>query len=627
MTDYAACMMPDRAPLMMAAQTFSQTPAPRRRFRASLQDRLWRLAAFAPGVAMTGLLLMGFVDWFGSGGVTALETVALFLIGATFIWVSLSVSSVLVGLLRLTLAPVRLLKNRAGREAQDVAILVPVYNESPASVFGNIQATLKELAQLGGRDSYSAFILSDSFDPLTCAQEEAAFMALRAQAPHNVRLYYRRRLKNTDKKVGNISDWLENWGGAYEAMVVLDADSLMSGAAIRHLTRALANDPDAGLIQSFPMVIGAETLFGRIQQFSNTIYGWLLAEGLSVWSQREGNYWGHNAIIRTRAFAESARLPHLRGRGGQSKLILSHDFVEAGMLRRAGWAVRFLPNTGGSYEEAPQTLIDYALRDRRWCQGNLQHLRLLGARGFHPITRFHLLQGAVAFLLSPAWLALIVIWAVIGMSGPDSPYYFSVVNPLHPIWPEATAQGNGWSYLAFIYGMLLVPKVTGMLALATSRQVRAAYGGLGRFSCSVLFEIVCSILYAPVLMVQQTIAVVRAIFGIGGAWTPQSRNINGYSWGMTLRFHALETALGLVLSYGILSGALSYWLVPIAISLVIAVPLSKFSAIRVSQGRISALRLDTPHSLKEPRIMAAAKVERARLQAALDQAPVATAAE
>ncbi|WP_371224858.1 glucans biosynthesis glucosyltransferase MdoH [Roseovarius sp. 2305UL8-3] len=626
MSAYTTCMMPDRAPLEMAAQDFADRPTPRRRFRASLSDRLWRFAAFAPAVAVTIMLILGFVEWFRSGGVTALETSAIALIGVTFIWVSLSVSTVIVGLLRLAISPRRLHETHGSEAKQNVALLVPVYNESPADVFGNIQATLKELAQRGGDDRYSAFILSDSFEPETIYQEEQAFLALRAHCPPNIEVYYRHRAKNTDKKVGNLSDWLENWGGAYDAMVVLDADSLMSGAAIRHLTRALANDPDAGLVQSYPLVIGAETLFGRIQQFSNAVYGWLLAEGLAVWSQREGNYWGHNAIIRTRAFADSARLPYLRGRGGRSKLILSHDFVEAGMLRRAGWTVRFLPNAGGSYEEAPQTLIDYVLRDRRWCRGNLQHLRLLGVRGFHPITRFHLFQGAIAYLLSPAWLTLIAIWAIIGRSGLETTSYFSSTNPLYPIWPENTQMG-GWGYLLFIYAMLLVPKITGMIALAMNRQNREIYGGLRRLISSVLFEITCSILYAPILMVQQSLAVFRALIGRDQSWTPQSRSMARYSWGMMLRFHIVESALGFAMSVAIVFGVISLWLAPIALSLIMAVPLSRLSALRVSDGRFPALRLDTPHSLKEPRIITAAREERVALKAHLESGPVATAAE
>ncbi|MEO0699993.1 MAG: glucans biosynthesis glucosyltransferase MdoH, partial [Pseudomonadota bacterium] len=331
-----------------------------------------------------------------------MEAIVVILVAFTFIWVALSVTAVTLGAIahaRRTSCDIKRTDRYAG---QHVALLVPIYNEVASDVFGNALAMLHDLEAGPQRDHFSLFIISDTQDTEIAAQEERAFWALRESARASVAVYYRRRSANTDKKVGNITDWVENWGAGYDAMVVMDADSLMSSSAICRLADELYADPDAGLIQSFPSVIGAESLFGRLQQFSNAVYGWLLAEGFAVWCQREGNYWGHNAIIRLRAFADSAHLPYLRNRRGREDLILSHDFVEAGLMRRAGWGVRFLPLTHGSYEEAPQTLIDYALRDRRWCQGNLQHLRLLTARGFHPVSRFHLLQGAFAFLLSPA---------------------------------------------------------------------------------------------------------------------------------------------------------------------------------------------------------------------------------
>ena len=216
-------------------------------------------------------------------------------------------------------------------------------------------------------------------------------------------------------------------------------------------------------------MIGSDTLFGRMQQFAASVYGTLLGEGLAGWTGAEGNYWGHNAILRTRAFADCAglpRMPTLTGRRGA--LIMSHDFVEAALLRRAGWAVRFVPWITGSYEEPPATLIDYALRDRRWCHGNLQHLRLLGTRGLHVVSRFHLLHGAMSYLLSPAWFILLVIWALLG-NGPDSVItYFSADNPLYPVWPEMSGVQSGM-ILLFMYAMLLAPKAMGALAVLWAR--------------------------------------------------------------------------------------------------------------------------------------------------------------
>ncbi|WP_306113620.1 MULTISPECIES: glucans biosynthesis glucosyltransferase MdoH [unclassified Roseovarius] len=628
MTRYASSHMPPRAPLALQTQDFGVRPEPRASYRASLRDWLWRFGAFAPACLLTLSLIVGLTDWFASGGVTLMETAVIVLVGLTFIWVSLSVSTVTLSLIRRAsgATPRRTGGLRVVDANMSVALLIPIYNETPAEVFGNAHAMLKDLAKRPDGPRYSLFILSDTNDPAIGEQEERAYFALRASCPEGVRVHYRRRAENTDKKVGNLSDWIGNWGAAYDAMLVLDADSLMSGAAIGNLAQELANDPDAGLLQSYPVLIGAETLFGRMQQFSSTVYGWLLAEGVAIWSLNEGNYWGHNAIIRTRAFAESAQLPYLRGRGGREDLIFSHDFVEAGLLRRAGWAVRFLPQGGGSYEETPQTLIDYALRDRRWCRGNLQHLRLLTARGFHPLTRFHLLQGAMAFLLSPAWLALILIWSMLGIMKPESTVYFTAANPLTPVWPQAS-EVSGWVYLAVIYGMLLLPKLAGIAMLSLRPRTRRSYGHVGRFIATAVFEIICSVIFAPIMMVQQSIAVFRALTGQTWTWVPQTRSSAGYGWGFTLWFHKVELVLGAALMVAIWAGYASGWLTLIALSLVLAAPLSRLSALRVDRRVPSVFRLDAPNSLREPRIFKSALSERARMRDLLEQQPEAMAAE
>ncbi|MEL6683239.1 MAG: glucans biosynthesis glucosyltransferase MdoH [Pseudomonadota bacterium] len=614
MTHAPFMSMPDRAPLAMPPQDFRCLPQqqacpPQRTSR----DHFWRFAAFGPSIFLTAMLTLTIVNWLSLDGLTVLEGLVVALIALTFIWVSLSVSTVLLGLTKRVLYPCFTQHTKGRGAAQDIALLMPIYNEVPWEVFGNASAMLLELAQGQSKDRYTLFILSDTTDPEIAEQEHKAFMALKAGAPQGFDVFYRRRAENTDKKTGNLTDWIQNWGAEYEAMLVLDADSLMSGAAIRQLAHELSAHPEAGLIQSFPHLIGAETLFGRMQQFSNAVYGWLLAEGLAVWAQSEGNYWGHNAIIRTRAFADSARLPYMRGHRGRQDLILSHDFVEAGMLRRAGWAVRFLPRAGGSFEETPQTLIDYALRDRRWCQGNLQHLRILTVRGFHPVSRFHLLQGAVAFLLSPAWFVVILIWSLIGAMPENTVSYFNSANPLQPIWPDAEPV-DGLLVLLFIYAMLLMPKIIGTCALSFRGRTRADYGGWHNLVGTALIEILCSILYAPVMMVQQTIAVIYALFGWSRSWVPQNRSGVGYSWGQIFRFHIVETVTGIIMVSGILTGEMSLWLAPIAFSLVLAVPLSKLSGVRISDQAFRLLRLDAPQDLREPRVARRARQERARIK-------------
>lgn len=627
MTDYAAAHMPPTAPLERPPQSFSKVERVRDlRKPWRLIDLVWRLSAFIPTIALTVVLCVSLNKYLSQDGVMIVEGVVLSLVGLTFVWLAFSVNTACLGLARVMFDRKRQRVTQADRAPQDIALLIPIYNEATWDVFGNASAIMRELARNSGRDRYTLFILSDTQDPQIAALEERAFSTLQAEHDRST-VFYRRRIENTDKKIGNISDWIENWGAAYGAMIVLDADSLMSGVAIRQLAAALAADPDAGLIQSRPMLIGAHTLFGRVQQFSSSVYGWLLAEGLASWSQQEGNYWGHNAIIRTRAFAESARLPRLKAWRGEDRLILSHDFVEAGLLRRAGWAVRFLPRVDGSYEESPQTLIDFVLRDRRWCYGNMQHLKLLAARGFHVISRIHLLQGALAFLMSPAWLAVVILWSFVGTASEMPVSYFSPTNPLMPFWPEQKSD-TAWLYMTIVYGMLLFPKLVGAVLFGMKRSTRRAYGSGAMYVGSICVEILLSVLYAPILMVQHTIATLYAFVGRKIAWTPQNRGDLAYGWLATLRFHWVETLLGAGLLLGILAGAVSILILPIAFSLAAAVPLSKLSAWPIANSGPRFLRMDTPHTLVEPRIVAVARNERAWMKSVLtDTAPETIAAE
>jgi membrane glycosyltransferase len=605
----------------MPAQNFACAPAVAQPALIG-RDPIWRLAVFLPALAATGLMLWGLHTMFSASGITWLEYVLLGLIGATFVWVTLAVSTAAVGLAgRLDRAEIP----PAGLPL-DLALLVPIYNEVPWDVFGNAAAMLNDLARQKGGHNYTLFILSDTRDDALAAQEWQAFEALRDAVPDGMRLHYRRRADNTDKKVGNLVDWITGWGGAYEAMVVLDADSLMTGRAIARLSSELAADPQAGLIQSFPQLIGADTLFARMQQFSNVAYGWLLAEGLAHWSRDEGNYWGHNAIIRTRAFASAAGLPHLRGLLGGDDLILSHDFVEASLLRRSGWRVRFLPRVSGSFEETPGTLIDYVLRDQRWCRGNLQHLRLLTTRGLHPVSRFHLFQGAAAYLMSPAWFVLLVFWTLLGRDADTNVItYFNEANPLFPNWPPAMTHLDSAIFLLVMYAILLTPKLTSAAIIARNHKAVRLFGGRRNFGAAVAFELGLSIAYAPIMMIQQTRAVLRSVLGRGQGWVPQQRGGQAYPLRTMFGFHWVETVLGVLLMIGLMTGLVSWWLLPIMISLVLAVPLSALSSVTIGQRVPAALRLDNPLTLREPTIVSHARAARAEMRVRI--APPNIAAE
>ena len=580
---------------------------------------LWRLATFLPAIASTGVLIAAFVDWFGTEGLTTFEGFLIALVAMTFFWIALSVSTVTVGIIN-RLRDRKVVDESAPPAPLKVALLVPIYNEVPWDVFGNAVAMLEELEERDCVHDYTLFILSDTRDEAIAAQELQAMEEICRYLPAG-KVHYRRREDNVDRKVGNLADWTERWGGAYEAMLVLDADSLMAGSAISALADEMSRDPSAGLIQSFPQLFGAQSLFARVQQFSSAIYGSLLSEGLAKWTDREGNYWGHNAIIRTAAFASCAGLPRINTTRAKDALILSHDFVEAGLLRRAGWSVRFLPRIRGSYEEVPATLIDYVIRDRRWCQGNLQHLNILTSRGFHAVSRFHLFQGAMAYLLSPAWFMLLVFWAIIG-NGSDANVitYFSDANPMFPTWPEMSSVNN-FFILLFMYGMLLAPKFMGAGTYWMTGVSVKQLGGLKQFALSFLFEIVLSILFAPILMVQQTIAVIRTMIGYKETWKPQQRAGGKYPLSVLAKFHALETITGALLLSGMYLGIVSIWLLPIAFSLASAIPLSALSGVNLREMDWSRWHMGTPEEFDEPNIIRLARVNRSRLRSILGPGP------
>lgn len=345
-----------------------------------------------------------------------------------------------------------------------------------------------------------------------------------------------------------------------------------------------------------------------------------MSEGLANWARGEGNYWGHNAIIRTRAFAACAGLPRLSRRGGRSDLIFSHDFVEAGLLRRAGWRVRFMPRLTGSFEETPGTLIDYVLRDQRWCRGNLQHLRLLGTAGLHPVSRFHLLHGAVSYLLSPAWFVLLIVWSSLGKDRDTNVIsYFNEANPLFPDWPPAMSHIDSAVFLMIMYAMLLMPKLVGAGIIAAHPKATRLYGGRRAFLSAFGVEVFLSIAYAPILMIQQTRAVVRTAIGREMTWAAQNRTAVAYPLKDLLRFHWVETGVGIVLTMGLVSGLVSLWLIPIAASLLLAVPLSAASALPVARYLPEPLRMQSPLTLREPGIVQNARRKRRQLLTILDR--------
>jgi membrane glycosyltransferase len=509
---------------------------------------------------------------------TVLQWVLLVLFTINFSWIALAFTSGLLGFLVLLTRRNRLppLPETLGART---AVLMPVYNESTARTFAALQAIYESVEAAGLGAHFDYFILSDSTNPDAWIAEERAFLALRERLGPKARIYYRHRPKNHHRKAGNIADFVTRWGGAYEHMLVLDADSLMTGDTIVRLAAAMEADPDAGIIQTLPLIINRNTLFARVQQFAARVTGPVIAAGLSAWMGRDGNYWGHNAIIRTRAFAAHCGMPDLKGRPPLGGHILSHDFVEAALMRRAGWTVYMLPDLGGSYEESPPSLIDLAARDRRWCQGNLQHSRVIGARGWKLATRQHFATGIAAYLASPFWLfQLIVGIALVLQTTYIRPEYFSKDFTLFPIWPRFDPE-RALALFALTMGILLAPKLFGLLLMLFDRDKRQACGGAVRLVLSSLIEVVLSALMAPILMLIQSGSVFQILLGRDTGWQPQRRDDGSIPARDIVRRHLWHTLLGLFtgLSAVMIATSLFLWMSPTVLGLVLAIPLSWLS--------------------------------------------------
>jgi len=388
------------------------------------------------------------------------------------------------------------------------SILVPIYNEDPAATFSRIAAMNRSLLALDIADRFHFAILSDSSSLEVAAQEAAWFEQLVHEPMLEGRVFYRRRERNIGKKAGNIEDFISHSGGAYDYALILDADSLMEGETIARMALRMDADAELGLLQTVPEVIRAETLFGRLMAFSSAYLSPYFARGQALMQGREGPYWGHNAIVRMRAFAASCGLPVLSGRPPYGGHILSHDYVEAALLARAGWKVEVDPTLGGSFEEGPENLIEYAKRDRRWCQGNLQHRRLIGAPGLKLWSRFTFVQGIMAYVASPLWL-LLLISGLIAAAIPDP----RGAGPDNAIWVLALA----------VAVALLLPKAMILLRGMLDGRNRA-FGGTPRVAVGVLGEIALSTLLAPIMLCFQSRAVFEILFGLDGGWPATRRD-------------------------------------------------------------------------------------------------------
>ena len=601
--------MPAYAPLAMPAQSFRKFSRVERRNwvnpRLATTPILSRVAVFGGALALTGYGVYQMYKVVGvSGVITPLEWAMVVLFVVTFSWVSLSFTASVVGFLWLFIHG----RKRAPPPAslsEKTAVVMPIYNEAPSRVFGAMQAMMEDVERTGLASAFDWFFLSDTTDSNVWIAEERAFLAIRERLP-GVRIYYRRRRKNFSRKAGNIADFVTRWGGRYPHMLVLDADSVMSGDAIVRLAAAMEADPDAGIVQSLPLIVNRNTVFARVQQFAARIAGPVTAAGLSAWMGRDGNYWGHNAIIRTRAFADHSGLPDLPGRPPFGGHILSHDFVEAALIRRAGYAVCMLPTLGGSYEESPPSLIDLATRDRRWCQGNLQHARIIGARGFVWASRQHFATGIMSYLASPLWMTQLLVGIVLVLqSHYIRPEYFTADFSLFPTWPRFDYE-RALQLFALTIGILLAPKFLGLILALFDGPARRGCGGALALVASTFVEIVISASLAPIMMLIQSGSVLQILSGRDTGWNPQRRDDGSIPFSSIARRHRSHAFLGAITLFAaaLISPSLVLWMSPTIAGLILSIPLSWASGqlwIGLGLRRMGLLR--TPEETSPPEVV------------------------
>jgi membrane glycosyltransferase len=456
------------------------------------------------------------------------------------------------------------------------AVVMPICNEDVGRVIEGLRAIYESVERTGLLPECQFFLLSDSTDPNCWIAEEAAWLALTLQLGAQGRIFYRKRRIGINKKAGNLADFCRHWGKLYRYMVVLDADSLMTGDAIVRLVRLMERNPRAGIIQAVPLLGNGETILARLQQFASRLYGPVSVAGLNYWQLSEANYWGHNAIIRLAPFIRHCSLPELPGDGPFGGRILSHDYVEAALMRRAGWEVWLATELEGSYEECPATIIDLAQRDRRWLQGNLQHARLIVARGFHGPNRVHFALGILAYLASPLWLAFLVVSTVIAAhfaaTGLTLRAVVSFASYVHWSYP-----GQALSLFIYTLVLLLLPKALALLDLRSRPDDVAAFGGWRTLLEGAALDTAIFTVVAPVLMLFHTWFILLTLSGRKVSWGAQRRGgaLEG-EWIEAILAHGVHTILGLAGAIVVwrIDPELVLWMSPILAGLIFSIPLS-----------------------------------------------------
>jgi membrane glycosyltransferase len=531
-----------------------------------------------PSVIASGFM----VDVLPHQGRTWLEFAIVLFFGALFGWISIGFWTALLGFFTLVGRADRFVITHLDRNDTSefapggrTAVVMPICEEPVDRVFAGLRAIYQSLERVGAVQHFDFFVLSDSSDPGTWVKEEEAWLDWCRSLNRFDKIFYRRRRVRLKRKSGNVADFCRRWGKQYRYMIMLDADSVMAGETLVALVRLMERHPDAGMIQTAPSAVNRRSLFARVQQFASRVYGPMFAAGLHFWQLGDGQYWGHNTVIRVAPFMALCGLPRLPGRPPLGGEIMSHDFVEAALMGRAGWALWLAFDLPGSYEETPSTLLEEMKRDRRWCQGNLQHLRILPTEGLFGAHRALFINGVMSYVSALLWFCFLTLSTAEAIRDVlVEPDYFPSGASLFPEWP---VWRPNWalSLLAVTAMILFLPKILSVVTLVAQRQA-PAYGGGVKLTLSVLLEILLSSLFAPIRMLFHSKFVVQNLLGRTVSWRSQTREDAETGWWEAIRHHGLDTlfatAWGVSLFW--LNPRYFWWVTPIIAGLISSIPIS-----------------------------------------------------
>ena len=536
-----------------------------------------------PSTALAGWSLY---EIFLPNGLTNLEIAQLGLGLTLFAWLCMAFWTGIIGfvLQLFNIDPLSLRKKQCAPDqvsplVQKHAVVMPVYNEDTRRIMVGFEACVREIMGSTQAEQFDFFMLSDTRDEQKAEAELRAWNRMTKRlGRYASHVFYRRREENSHRKVGNLKDFCERWGANYESMIVLDADSIMSGERMLDLARRIEQNPETALVQTIPMPVRQDTFFGRFVQFAAHLYSPMLATGLSFWQTDSANYWGHNAIIRIAPFMQHCGLPTLEGRAPFGGEVLSHDFVEAALLRRAGWQAYLLTDTTGSYEEVPSNIVDYAIRDRRWVQGNIQHLGLLKVKGLKTANRLHFLFGAFAYISSLVLFCMLALGTADALIRATSvPDFFVSEYQLFPSWQVARQDMmmvTMWGTAA----LLFLPKLLGITLALIKR--RSEFGGAFSLLKSAILELVMAVLIAPLMMFYHSYFVISVFIGHSVKWEAQEREGRKVPWSVAFKHTQIMSCLAVI--WGVTTfyytPSLFMWLLPVLIGMVLAAPIIRLSS-------------------------------------------------